>query len=225
MTTRDPQKSACVLVSGGVESAVLLNDALGRYEQVTPVYIKNGLRWEETEIFHLKNYVRSIRNPRLLPLKILESTMRDLYEGHWSLTGTKVPGANSRDSSVYLAGRNVVFLTKAGVFAAQNHIGVIEIGVLRGNPFPDSTKVFLKKMADVLEMALSHPIQILAPLAKFKKDDVIAMGKKLPLEFTFSCINPKGFEHCGECNKCMERKKAFFAAGIFDKTKYKKSGI
>lgn len=225
MTPRDPQKSACVLVSGGIESAVLLADALERHEHVTPLYIKNGLRWEETEIFHLKNYVRSIRNARLEPLKILEATMRDLYEGHWSLTGTKVPGANSRDSSVYLPGRNVVFLSKAGVFCAQSHIGTIEIGVLRGNPFPDSTKAFFKKMSDVLSTALSHPLEVSAPFAKMGKDDVITKGKKLPLEFTFSCINPKGFEHCGECNKCMERKKAFFAAGIFDKTKYKKSGI
>ena len=53
----------------------------------------------------------------------------------------------------------------------------------------------------------------------------IAHGKKLPLEFTFSCLNPKGYEHCGECNKCVERKKAFFAACVFDKTKYKKPGI
>ena len=223
--TRDPKKSACILVSGGIESAVLLSEALTRYDHVMPLYVRNGLRWEDVEIFHLKNYIRSIRNPHLQPLKIIESTMRDLYEGHWSLTGTKVPGAQSRDSSVYLPGRNVIFLSKAGVFAAQHGMGVIEIGVLRGNPFPDSTKVFFKKMADLLNLALSHEIEIVAPLSKYKKDDVIALGKKLSLEFTFSCINPKGFEHCGECNKCMERKKAFFSAGIFDKTKYKKSGI
>ena len=60
---------------------------------------------------------------------------------------------------------------------------------------------------------------------KYKKEEVIMMGRKLPLEFTFSCINPKGYEHCGDCNKCVERKKAFFAVGIFDKTKYKKAGI
>ena len=51
------------------------------------------------------------------------------------------------------------------------------------------------------------------------------MGQRMPLEFTFSCLNPKGYDHCGECNKCVERKKAFFAAGVFDKTRYKKTGI
>jgi len=51
------------------------------------------------------------------------------------------------------------------------------------------------------------------------------MGKRLPLEATFSCLNPKGYDHCGECNKCTERKKAFFAVGMTDKTKYKKAGM
>ena len=217
--------SACVLVSGGIESSVLLNDALGRYDNVTPVYIKNHLRWEDTEIFCLKNFIRELRQNNLMPLTILDLTMRDLYEAHWSITGIKIPSGKSPDDSVYLPGRNIVFLSKAACFAAIKNIPVIEIGVLRGNPFSDSTKLFFKKMSEVLSLGLSFDIQVKAPFQKLKKEDVIEIGKKLPLEATFSCLNPKGYEHCGECNKCVERKKAFFAAGIFDKTKYKKSGI
>ena len=80
-------------------------------------------------------------------------------------------------------------------------------------------------MSEVLSIGLKTEIKIHAPFQKFRKEDVIVMGKKLPLEITFSCINPKGYEHCGDCNKCTERKKAFFAAGVFDKTRYKKAGI
>ena len=218
-------KHACVLVSGGVESSVLLNDALGRYDEVTPLYIRNHLRWEDTEIFCLKNFARCLRQPNLKPLVILDLTMRDLYEAHWSITGIKIPGGKSPDDSVYLPGRNIVFLSKAACFAAIHGVPFIEIGVLKGNPFSDSTKLFFQKMSDVLSLGLSFDMQVKAPFQKLKKEDVIEMGKKLPLEFTFSCLNPKGYEHCGECNKCVERKKAFFASGIFDKTKYKKSGV
>ena len=218
-------QDACVLVSGGIESAVLLNDALGRYDHVTPLYIRNHLRWEDTEIFCLKNFVRSLKQTNLKPLVILDLTMRDLYENHWSITGIKIPSKKSTDESVYLPGRNIVFLSKAACYAAMKGISVIEIGVLQGNPFPDATKAFFKKMSQVLSLGLNKEIEILAPFQKMKKEDVIAHSKKLPLEFTFSCLNPKGYEHCGECNKCVERKKAFFAAGVFDKTKYKKSGI
>lgn len=218
-------QDACVLVSGGIESAVLLNDALGRYDHVTPLYIRNHLRWEDTELFCLKNFVRSLKQTNLKPLVILDLTMRDLYENHWSITGIKIPSRKSADDSVYLPGRNIVFLSKAACYAAMKGISVIEIGVLQGNPFPDATKAFFKKMSQVLSLGLKQEIEIKAPFQKMKKEDVIAHSKKLPLEFTFSCLNPKGYEHCGECNKCVERKKAFFAAGVFDKTKYKKSGI
>ena len=218
-------REACVLVSGGIESSVLLNDALGRYDRVTPIYIKNHLRWEDTEVFCLKNFVRCLKQNNLRPLTILDLTMRDLYDAHWSITGIKIPSGKSPDDSVYLPGRNIIFLSKAACFAAMKGIASIEIGVLRGNPFPDATKGFFKKISDVLSIGLKLDIEVKAPFQKMRKEDVIAMGKKLPLEFTFSCLNPKGYEHCGECNKCVERKKAFFAAGVFDKTKYKKSGI
>lgn len=216
---------ACVLVSGGVESSVLLADSLNRYESVTPLYIRNHLRWEDTELFCLKNFLRSLKSEKVRPLRTLDFSMRDIYDGHWSLTGMRVPGSKSVDSAVYLPGRNIVLLAKAACFAAMNDIGTIEIGVLKLNPFQDGAPRFFKKMSGVLSEGLGKQIEILAPFKKLKKEDVILLGRKLPLESTFSCINPKGYEHCGECNKCTERKKAFFAAGVFDKTKYKKAGI
>ncbi len=217
--------SACVLASGGIESSVLISDALARYDQVTPVYVKNHLRWEDAELFWLKKFIRNLRTDKLRPLQVLDMTMRDVYDAHWSITGIKVPGAASRDESVYLPGRNIVFLSKTGCFAAVQGISSIEIGVLKGNPFHDSSKVFFKKISQMLSIGLDRTVTVKAPFLTLKKEDVILMGKKLVLDATFSCINPKGYEHCGDCNKCMERKKAFFAAGVLDKTKYKKIGI
>ena len=217
--------NVCVLTSGGIESSVLLSDALTRYEKVTPVYIKNHLRWEDAEIFWLKKFIRNLRSEKLQSLQILDLTMRDVYDAHWSITGIKVPGAVSKDEAVYLPGRNIIFLAKAGCFAAVNHIASVEIGVLKGNPFHDSSKLFFKRMSQVLTIGLDTELQIKAPFQNSRKEEVILMGKKLVLDATFSCINPKGFEHCGDCNKCMERKKAFFSAGVSDRTKYKKEGL
>ncbi|MBI4432775.1 MAG: 7-cyano-7-deazaguanine synthase [Candidatus Omnitrophica bacterium] len=214
--------SACVLVSGGVESAVLLSDALHRYDRVTPLYIRNGLRWENAELFHLKKLIRSFRSPGMAPLEILELPMSDVYGKHWSTTGSSVPGFTSPDEAVYLPGRNVLFLAKSACFAALGGATVIEIGVLKHNPFADSAKSFFKKMSGALSQALSQPIQILAPLQKFNKSEIILKGRQLPLWLTFSCINPKRYLHCGRCNKCAERKRAFLGAGVEDKTKYKR---
>ena len=212
---REPAGSrAAVLTSGGVESCALLFDALARYEEVTPLYVQKGLRWEKAELFWLKKILRKARSPKLKSLQILDLPMRDLYGKHWSVTGRNVPGGASPDEAVYLPGRNIALLSKAAIFAAGKNIPVIEIGVLSGNPFSDSSASFLSKFSRVLSEGLGKPLAIRAPFQKLKKEEVVLTWKKCPLELTFSCIDPKGFEHCGRCNKCAERKKAFFAAGL-----------
>ena len=152
-----------VLASGGVESCALLCDALTRYEEVTPVYVRNGLRWEKAELFWLKRFLRALRSPKLKPLQVLDLPMRDLYGKHWSLTGRRVPGAASRDEAVYLPGRNVILLSKAAIFAAEKNIPFLEIGVLKGNPFSDSSRTFLSKFSRVLSEGLGKPLAIRAP--------------------------------------------------------------
>jgi len=215
-----PSSGACVLVSGGVESSALLADAGLRYRKVTPVYIRNHLFWETAELFWLKRFLKKIHAPKFQPLKVLELPMPEVYGRHWSTTGKNSPGPFSKDESVYLPGRNILFLAKAATYAALNGIFFIEIGVLRGNPFGDSQEIFFKKISEALSLGLGQKIRVLAPFRKFKKEEVMAKFKELPLEWTFSCIKPKGNYHCGVCNKCAERKRAFFSAGIADKTWY-----
>src|SRR5688572_27020697 len=106
-------KGVCVLASGGIESAALIADAASRAGAVYPLYVKNHLRWEEAEVFWLKQFLRNLRMDNVQPLTILDLTMKDLYEQHWSVTGTRVPGSRTPDESVYLPGRNLVFLSKA----------------------------------------------------------------------------------------------------------------
>ena len=211
---------ACVLVSGGIESAALCADALGRYETVTPVYIRQYLFWEKAELFWLRRFLKTFRPSKLKPLRVLALPMRDVYGASWSTTGKNTPGAESKDSSVYLAGRNILLLSKTATFAALNGIAAIEIGVLKGNPFADSTDTFFKKVSENLSLGLSYPIVIQAPFRKLKKDGVIARFRELPLHLTFSCLKPAKNRHCGKCNKCAERKRAFWAAGLADKTLY-----
>ena len=108
-----PNGKACILVSGGVESSVLLWDALNRYESVVPMYVHNHLRWEEVELFWLKRLLRNIKSDKVKPLKVIDANMKDIYGGHWSITGIKIPDSASRSEAVYLPGRNIIFLSKA----------------------------------------------------------------------------------------------------------------
>src|SRR5437588_11963175 len=102
-----------VLISGGLDSAILLGEALRERSVVHPLYVRNGLYWEAEELRHLHRFLDAVRRPELQPLHLLDLPVADLYGTHWSLTGRDVPDAASPDEAVFLPGRNVLLLSKA----------------------------------------------------------------------------------------------------------------
>jgi 7-cyano-7-deazaguanine synthase len=211
-----------VLISGGLDSCILLWDLSRKYRRVYPLYIRSGLRWEAVELYWLRRFLKAIPDWTNSSQKttILNLPVGDLYHSHWSLTGVHIPDYQSDDLSVYLPGRNFLLLAKAALFCSMNHIKALALGPLKGNPFPDSTGTFFRAFEKAASSGLDYPISILTPYRRLRKEEVIRKGQSLPLELTFSCIHPSEKYHCGLCNKCAERQKAFKRAGIPDKTIY-----
>jgi 7-cyano-7-deazaguanine synthase len=221
-----------VLLSGGLDSAVLLADEASSGE-VQPIYIRVGLAWEEAERATIDAFLRAIhatdRGTAIKPLVVLTVDMRDVYPAeHWALAG-RAPGYHTPDEDVYLPGRNVVLLGKAGVYCAVAGLGRLVLGTLGHNPFADATPKFREAMAAALSLGLSHPLSISAPYAELSKADVIRRGAALdvPLALTLSCMSPVAGlsaeavpQHCGLCSKCRERHDAFFDARVIDSTSY-----
>lgn len=218
MPTRS--QPTCVLVSSGLDSACLVHRYVERRGEVLPLYLRCGLFWEEAELYWLRRFLKAVRSPLLRPLAVVEVPLRSTYGAHWSLTGRLVPGARSADRAVYLPGRNVLLLSHAAIVCAQRRISTIAIGTLAGNPFGDATPRFFSRLASALTYALRHPIRIEAPLRRLSKTRLIRSANSVPLALTFSCINPRGHLHCGRCNKCAERRRAFRQAGVPDPTVY-----
>jgi len=232
------KSSICVLVSGGLDSDVLLGELAVQNKNIWPVYIRQGLAWEKVELYWLRRYLKRIRDlgltrpphgraderltcgARILNLRVFSLPMRDLYGRHWSTGNGAVPGRRSRDEAVYLPGRNLALSIKAAIFCAMNKIPVLAIGSLSHNPFPDASLSFLRSWGRLLAQGLGRPLRVEAPYRHRSKADVIRRGRHLPLELSFSCMAPKGNFHCGLCNKCAERRRAFKAAGVEDKTIY-----
>ena len=211
---------AAVLVSGGIDSAVLTAELCGGYAPVFPLFVCGGLRWEDAELAHLQQFLRVVARPELQPLKLLDQPVRDVYGNHWSTTGLDVPDAHSPDGAVFLPGRNLFLVTKAAVWCVLHHVEILALGSLHSNPFPDSTPDFDRQLEELVRRALSSPFRIVRPFASMSKSDVVRRGAKLPLQWTFSCIKPVDGMHCGQCNKCSERRSGFAQAGVPDPTRY-----
>jgi 7-cyano-7-deazaguanine synthase len=209
-----------VLVSGGADSAVLVGEAIRAYPAVHPLYVRTGLSWENVELEHLRSFLAAIAHPALRPLQVFELPVRDLYGDHWSITGVSVPDEHSPDAAVELPGRNVLLLAKALIWCSLNQVPELALAVLEANPFPDATPAFFDAFSGAVNQALRGSVAVIRPYAHLTKSDILRRGQALPLEKTFSCIRPVGGNHCGRCNKCAERRKAFHAAGIADPTHY-----
>ena len=150
-----------VLLSGGLDSAVLLADQATAGE-VQPIYVTVGLAWEPAERAIVTSFLASptVRELHVRPLVTLGVDMRDVYDAtHWALEG-RPPGYHTPDQDVYLPGRNVVLLGKAAVYCAAAHIDRLVIGTLAHNPFPDATPEFRLAMARALSLGLASDLQI-----------------------------------------------------------------
>jgi 7-cyano-7-deazaguanine synthase len=187
---------------------------------VHPLYVRAGLFWETVELEHLRRYLNALRSANLRPLHILDLPVADLDSSHWSLTGSNVPDADTPDEAVFVPGRNVLLLAKAILWCHLNHVPAVALAPLSGNPFPDATPQFFRAYESIVNQAVGGSVRVLRPYADLHKNDVMRRAGNLPLGLTFSCIRPVGQRHCGHCNKCAERRRAFRDAELCDPTEY-----
>jgi 7-cyano-7-deazaguanine synthase len=129
--------------------------------------------------------------------------------GSWALdAAAAAPGAATPDEAVYLPGRNFILLTR------------IQLGVLSSNPFPDATPAFFRSFEKSIAQAIRWPIRAERPLEDMTKTELLRRGAHFDLALTLSCLRPRAGAHCGRCNKCAERLKAFREAGLADPGRY-----
>lgn len=209
-----------VLVSGGLDSSILVGQLLTQGQAVQPLYIRTGVRWQVAEQAALDCYLAAIATPDLAKLVILDLPLADLYENHWSFTGHSVPDARSPDEAVYLPGRNALLLVKAAVWCQLHGIGELAMAPLGTSPFDDASEAFFRDFQAAINHGGPSRVCLSRPFGAMRKLAVMQRGRNLPLQLTFSCIAPVADLHCGACNKCAERKAAFQEAAIPDTTVY-----
>ncbi|MFE0632424.1 7-cyano-7-deazaguanine synthase [Streptomyces sp. NPDC058864] len=135
--------------------------------------------------------------------------------------GTAVPGRPN-----IVPNRNALLLSVAFAGAVVERAQAVAFGIMAEDIGPSDTSMeFLAAFLAMERIATrghAHPdLDLLAPLARLTKREVIALGDRLsvPFEDTWTCF--RGEEvHCGRCASCTERREAFVAAGVHDPTVY-----
>jgi 7-cyano-7-deazaguanine synthase len=220
MISRSRSPAIGLLVSGGLDSAILLGHLLENGREVQPFYIRAGLYWERHELAALNRLLAHFGGEKLRPLVVLDMPLADVYDNHWSVTGRDVPDGSTPDEAVYLPGRNALLLIKAALWCNLNGVDELAMAPLGSNPFSDATPEFFAGFESMLNVATAGNLKLSRPFAPLNKSDVMRLGRAFPLELTFSCIAPLDELHCGDCNKCAERRLAFAEAGLDDPTVY-----
>jgi len=209
-----------LLLSGGLDSSILLGHLLKQGYGVQPFYVRSGLAWQEWELAAAREFLDATRCRCTPDLVVLDLPLADVYGDHWSIRGEDVPDASSPDTAVYLPGRNALLAIKPVIWCHLHGIAALALAVLGSSPFADATEEFLTEFGAALQRALGARVRLLRPFGTLDKREVMRLGRDLPLGLTFSCIAPVDGLHCGRCNKCAERKNAFRLIETEDPTQY-----
>lgn len=209
-----------LMLSGGLDSAVLLSFLLNRGHRVQPFYVNTGCRWESVELSAADRLICALDTNQIDPLVTLDMPADDLYGEHWSTTGDCVPGADSCDSAVQLPARNPLLLLKPLIWCGQHGVAKLAIATLFDNPFDDATPEFFHLFQASIAVGTGAAVEILRPFENLTKAEVLEHETELPLHLTFSCLAPQNGMHCGDCNKCAERARSLQSLPFGDPTAY-----
>jgi 7-cyano-7-deazaguanine synthase len=128
--------------------------------------------------------------------------------------------------STYVPARNTIFLSLALGWAEVVRAQAIVLGVnaLDYSGYPDCRPEYLAAFGNLAALATKagvegQPLNILAPLLRMSKADIIRQGLALGLryELTHSCYDPDpSGQPCGACDSCRLRARGFEQAGVVD---------
>ncbi|MDA1372019.1 MAG: 7-cyano-7-deazaguanine synthase QueC [Proteobacteria bacterium] len=221
-------KTAVVLVSGGLDSATCLAHAIKQGYVCYALSFDYGQR-SKSELVAAQRVVRAadVREHKIVELKLGELGGSALTDA-----AIDVPVQGSEGIPVtYVPARNTVFLAYALAWAEVLEAEAIFIGVnaLDYSGYPDCRPEYIAAFQNLIDLATKtgvegRRIKLATPLIDLSKEEIIKMGSGLGVDFanTVSCYQADASgKACGICDSCRLRKKGFADAGVADPTHYR----
>ena len=213
-------KEKCVVVlSGGPDSVTTAYWAKNQGYDVFAITCKYGqIATKETD------YAKLIAEQLNIYLKVIDLfSLREIYMGVTSVCDKNIDMTADFSQPIIVPFRNAIFLSVAVAYAASVGAKKIFYGAHGSDePFyPDCRPAFYKSFEETARLGTDDDITIEAPFSGGPKSEIIKKGAELgvPFELTWSCYFG-GKKHCGKCESCVNRKRAFEDAKVPDPTEY-----
>lgn len=223
----------CVaIISGGPDSISYAAQWKERGYEIHPIIFDYGQKAKK-EIAIAINLSRKLGF--MEPVVVDISSMSKIWRGT-QLTDESVKIEEEYKPSVVVPIRNVVFLAIASAYALTIGANVVTYGAHlddisrtdTGEPlYPDCHPDTATAFENVLKIAHfpvgEKKLEIWSPAREgLSKSENLRRGYNIMKDLiyeTWSCYDNRE-KHCGRCESCVNRKKAFLRAGIPDKTEY-----
>ena len=212
-----------VLLSGGVDSSTALHWAHREHTVVGALAFHYGSNHAEQELACARHQAAQLGIP------LHEVDLRSISR---HLTSALLSGAEAIPTGDYeeenmrqtvVPFRNGIFLAIAAGIAESQGAETVVIAAHSGDHalYPDCREEFMQAMGQAIASGTYAGIGILRPFIDMSKDEIVALGAELGVDFshTYSCYCG-GKQHCGRCGTCCERRAAFRSAGVADPTPY-----
>jgi 7-cyano-7-deazaguanine synthase len=219
------EKTAVVLLSGGLDSATCLAIATHRGFNCHALSIDYGQRHRSELVA-----AETIANSMSASMKIIQLDLR-AFGGSALTDDIDVPEEESEGIPVtYVPARNTIMLSLALAWAEVLGAGDIFIGVnaVDYSGYPDCRPEFINAYEEMANLATrvgvtGHRLIIHTPLIDLSKADIIRQGTALGVDYglTVSCYQADDAGRaCGVCDSCRIRAAGFKQAGVGDPTRY-----
>ena len=230
-------KNAVVLVSGGMDSAVVI--ALAR-EQGFAVHALS-VRYGQRHTSELDAAARIARALGAVAHKTVAVDLRSIGGSALTSDAIDVPLDTDRDADgqrtvpddipvTYVPARNTIMLSLALGWAEVLGAADLFCGVnaVDYSGYPDCRPEFIEAFERLANLATRAGVEgaglrVHAPLQHMSKADIVREGARLGVDFamTVSCYRADSDGRaCGHCDACRLRAEGFAAAGVDDPTRY-----
>jgi 7-cyano-7-deazaguanine synthase len=219
---------AVVLLSGGLDSATVLADAIDRGLECHALSFRYGQRHDA----ELSAAARVASALGAASHRVIGIDLGAIGGSALTDRAIDVPEAPASGIPVtYVPARNSVFLALGMGLAEVLDAGHLFIGVnaVDYSGYPDCRPAFIEAFRALAAVATrrsveGRPLEIHAPLIRLSKAEIIQRGLALGVDYglTVSCYqaDPDGAA-CGRCDACRLRSAGFASAGVADPTRYR----